>query len=85
MKKLTKKPPKQVSGMISKWQKAQNEIDEEKKKFIREAEEELEEELDVNKRIEKWKKKQLETGKAVGNSNFEPVGDLWKQRVKKRM
>lgn len=84
MKKPAKKPPKEVSGMMVQWQKAKESRVAEEDRLIRATEQELEELNDPNKRIEKWKKSQIETGKASNNANFQPVGDGWKERVKKK-
>lgn len=80
-KKAIKKPPKQMSGLISKWREAQNALEEEKLRVLKEAEEEFEAEFDNEKRIAKWKKEQLKNGKAAQNANFEPVSQDWRKRV----
>jgi len=83
-RKPVKKPPKQVSGLMAKWKKAKNDVDEEMKRIYLEAEKELDEEQDKEKKIENWLAEQVKTGKTAGNANFEPVGDAWKLRLKKK-
>ena len=55
-----KKPPKQMFGMVAKWQKAKQEMVEEEERLIKEREIELNEESDMMHRIEKWKSEQLQ-------------------------
>lgn len=59
-KLLTKKTPKQMFGMVAKWQKAKQEIEEEEKRLIMESEAELDRQHDVKQRIDKWKMDQLQ-------------------------
>ena len=47
-------------GMVAKWQKAKQEMEEEEERLIIEHEKELNEESDVQHRIEKWKAEQLQ-------------------------
>ncbi|XP_014664023.1 PREDICTED: formin-binding protein 4-like isoform X3 [Priapulus caudatus] len=64
---------KGLSQLVQKWQK------------VREEEGESSEEEDANpvqKWIEDWKKKQLASGEAENNPNFEAVGMDWKERVR---
>lgn len=79
---VTKKPPKEMFGMVAKWQKAKQQIEDEEKRLIRESEEQLDFENDSQKKIEKWKQDQYLSGKAAYNANFEPVSNDWKKRVK---
>ena len=81
-KTVTKKPAKEMFGMVAKWQKAKQEIEDEEKRLIMESEEQLDIERDPKRKIEKWKQDQLLSGKAAFNANFEPVSDDWKKRVK---
>nr|XP_018667349.1 formin-binding protein 4-like isoform X2 [Ciona intestinalis] len=83
-KTSTKKPPKQMVGMVAKWQKAKMEIEEEEKRLIKESEEDLDREVDVKKKIVEWRREQFKSGKAASNANFQPIGDDWKKRVKQR-
>nr|CAB3246634.1 formin-binding protein 4-like [Phallusia mammillata] len=83
-KSAVKKPPREMVGMVAKWQKAKKEIEEEEKRLIMESEEELNKEMNPKYRIHKWKEQQLQSGKAATNANFEPVSDDWRKRVKQR-
>jgi len=56
-----KKPPREMFGMVAKWQRAKQEIEDEEKRLINESERELDEQLDSNLRIQKWKQEQLQT------------------------
>ncbi|CAK8676973.1 uncharacterized protein LOC143445535 [Clavelina lepadiformis] len=82
-KLLTKKTPKQMFGMVAKWQKAKQEIEEEEKRLIMESEAELDRQQDVKQRIDKWKMDQLQSGKAASNANFHPISEDWKKKVRK--
>lgn len=59
-KGVVKKPPREMVGMVAKWQKAKKEIEEEEKRLIMESEEEMNKEMDPNYRINKWREEQLQ-------------------------
>ncbi|KAF8048635.1 hypothetical protein N665_2449s0005 [Sinapis alba] len=74
---------KKVSSLVDKWKAAKEELND--------SEEEEEEEddygvLDKKRRreIEEWKSRQIASGEAKDNANFQPLGGDWREKVKRR-
>ncbi|KFK38660.1 hypothetical protein AALP_AA3G143500 [Arabis alpina] len=73
---------KKVSSLVDKWKAAKEEFND--------SEEEEEEEdygiLDRKRRreIEEWKSRQIASGEAKDNANFQPLGGDWREKVKRR-
>ncbi|CAA7016329.1 unnamed protein product [Microthlaspi erraticum] len=76
------KSNKKVSSLVDKWKAAKEELND--------SEEEEEEEdygiLDRKRRreIEEWKSRQIASGEAKDNANFQPLGGDWREKVKRR-
>lgn len=73
---------KRVSGLVDKWKAAKEELNE-----IEDDEPENLYEILEKKRqreIEEWHAKQIASGEARGNANFQPLGGDWRERVKRR-
>ncbi|GAB2284803.1 hypothetical protein Dimus_019256 [Dionaea muscipula] len=76
------KSNKKVSSLVDKWKAA-------KEQFHDEDEEEPESALEIlekkrQREIEEWRSRQLASGEAEENANFQPLGDDWRERVKRR-
>ncbi|CDY24199.1 BnaC01g37790D [Brassica napus] len=73
---------KKVSSLVDKWKAAKEELND--------SEEEEEEDdygvLDRKRRreIEEWKSRQIASGEAKDNANFQPLGGDWREKVKRR-
>ncbi|CAH2053841.1 unnamed protein product [Thlaspi arvense] len=73
---------KKVSSLVDKWKAAKEELND--------SEEEEDEEdygiLDKKRRreIEEWKSRQIASGEAKDNANFQPLGGDWREKVKRR-
>ncbi|KAJ0242418.1 Uncharacterized protein HA466_0208840 [Hirschfeldia incana] len=73
---------KKVSSLVDKWKAAKEELND--------SEEEEEEDdygiLDKKRRreIEEWKSRQIASGEAKDNANFQPLGGDWREKVKRR-
>ncbi|XP_078586735.1 uncharacterized protein LOC144868417 [Branchiostoma floridae x Branchiostoma japonicum] len=74
---------KKIPHLVQKWQKIKQEVEQEQKEMEEDSEEE-DEKVRTQKRIEEWKKQQLESGGAAYNPNFEAVTVDWRERVKRR-
>ncbi|KAJ1441214.1 WW domain [Sesbania bispinosa] len=75
------KSNKKVSSLVNKWKAAKEELLEE--------EEEPESVYEVLERkrqreIEEWHAKQIASGEAKDNANFQPLGGDWRERVKRK-
>ncbi|XP_061362230.1 uncharacterized protein LOC133305978 isoform X2 [Gastrolobium bilobum] len=75
------KSNKKVSSLVDKWKAAKEELLEE--------EEEPESVYEVLERkrqreIEEWRAKQIASGEAKDNANFQPLGGDWRERVKRK-
>ncbi|KAK4278265.1 hypothetical protein QN277_016132 [Acacia crassicarpa] len=75
------KSNKKVSSLVDKWKAAKEELLEE--------EEEPKSVLDILERkrqreIEEWHAKQIASGEAKDNANFQPLGGDWRERVKRK-
>ncbi|KAF7831244.1 putative WW domain protein [Senna tora] len=75
------KSNKKVSSLVDKWKAAKEELLEE--------EEEPDSVYEILERkrqreIEEWHAKQIATGEAKDNANFQPLGGDWKERVKRK-
>ncbi|XP_066276350.1 formin-binding protein 4-like isoform X2 [Branchiostoma lanceolatum] len=74
---------KKIPHLVQKWQKIKQEVEQEQKEMEEDSEEE-DDKVRTQKRIEEWKKQQLESGGAAYNPNFEAVTVDWRERVKRR-
>ncbi|XP_078670110.1 formin-binding protein 4-like isoform X1 [Branchiostoma floridae x Branchiostoma belcheri] len=74
---------KKIPHLVQKWQKIKQEVEQEQKEMEEDSEEE-DEKVRTQKRIDEWKKQQLESGGAAYNPNFEAVTVDWRERVKRR-
>ncbi|KAG2317883.1 hypothetical protein Bca52824_021005 [Brassica carinata] len=78
----TMRSNKKVSSLVDKWKAAKEELND--------SEEEEEEDdygiLDRKRRreIEEWKSRQIASGEAKDNANFQPLGGDWREKVKGR-
>ncbi|KAI4307828.1 hypothetical protein L6164_030967 [Bauhinia variegata] len=75
------KSNKKVSSLVDKWKAAKEELLEE------EEEPETAYEILERKRqreIEEWRAKQIASGEAKDNANFQPLGGDWRERVKRK-
>uniref|UniRef100_A0A1J3JP89 Formin-binding protein 4 n=1 Tax=Noccaea caerulescens TaxID=107243 RepID=A0A1J3JP89_NOCCA len=77
------KSNKKVSSLVDKWKAAKEELND--------SEEEEEEEEDYGildrkrrREIEEWKSRQIASGEAKDNANFQPLGGDWREKVKRR-
>lgn len=75
------KSNKKVSSLVDKWKAAKEELLEE--------EEELESVYDALERkrqreIEEWRLKQIASGEAKDNANFQPLGGDWREKVRRK-
>ncbi|ESQ48700.1 hypothetical protein EUTSA_v10020110mg [Eutrema salsugineum] len=72
---------KKVSSLVDKWKAAKEELND--------SEEEEEEDYGIldrkrRKEIEEWKSRQIASGEAKDNANFQPLGGDWREKVKRR-
>ncbi|KAJ7963571.1 WW domain containing protein [Quillaja saponaria] len=72
---------KKVSSLVDKWKAAKEEL--------LEDEEEPESAYEILERkrqreIEEWRAKQIASGEAKDNANFQPLGGDWRERVKRK-
>jgi len=71
---------KKMAGLVSKWTAVQRQRESEEPKLDAYERRKLQE----AKEVEDWKQRQVETGAAISNENFIPVGeDTWKHRIKR--
>ncbi|KAH6778630.1 hypothetical protein C2S51_009942 [Perilla frutescens var. frutescens] len=72
---------KKVSSLVDKWNAAKEELHEE----VEEPEDAYELLEKKRKReIEQWRAKQIASGEAKDNANFQPLGGDWRERVKRK-
>ncbi|KAL5699930.1 hypothetical protein ACHQM5_025450 [Ranunculus cassubicifolius] len=73
---------KKVSSLVDKWKAAKEEMHDEEEDEPQSAYEMLERKR--QREIEQWKARQIATGEAKDNANFQPLGGDWRDRVKRR-
>ncbi|WCJ27634.1 WW domain-containing protein [Euphorbia peplus] len=73
---------KKVSSMVDKWKAAKEELNETEEDEPENAYEILERKR--QREIEEWRAKQIASGEAKDNANFQPLGGDWRERVKRR-
>ncbi|GAV59648.1 WW domain-containing protein [Cephalotus follicularis] len=73
---------KKVSSLVDKWKAAKEELNEVEKEEPKTALEILEKKR--QREIEEWKARQISSGEAKDNANFQPLGGDWRERVKRR-
>lgn len=73
---------KKVSSLVDKWKAAKEELEEEEGE-VRESPLEILEKK-RQREIEEWRAKQIASGDAKENANFQPLGGDWRERVKRR-
>jgi hypothetical protein len=71
---------KKVSSLVDKWKAAKEELNDS------EEEEDDSEILDRKRKreIEEWKSRQIASGEAKDNANFQPLGGDWREKVKRK-
>ncbi|XP_065861588.1 uncharacterized protein [Euphorbia lathyris] len=72
---------KKVSSMVDKWKAAKEELNETEEDEPENAYEMLERKR--QREIEEWHAKQIASGEAKDNANFQPLGGDWRERVKR--
>ncbi|CAH9108058.1 unnamed protein product [Cuscuta europaea] len=72
---------KKVSNMVDKWKAAKEELHAEEEEPAS-AYEKLEKKR--TREIEEWRAKQIASGEAKDNANFQPLGGDWRDRVKRK-
>ncbi|CAH9107795.1 unnamed protein product [Cuscuta epithymum] len=72
---------KKVSNMVDKWKAAKEELHAEEEEPAS-AYEKLEKKR--TREIEEWRAKQIASGEAKDNANFQPLGGDWRERVKRK-
>ncbi|XP_057982959.1 uncharacterized protein LOC131167901 isoform X2 [Malania oleifera] len=73
---------KKVSSLVDKWKAAKEELQEDDEDEPENAFEILEKKR--QREIEEWRAKQIASGEAKDNANFQPLGGDWRERVKRR-
>ncbi|XP_058009778.1 uncharacterized protein LOC110665165 isoform X2 [Hevea brasiliensis] len=73
---------KKVSSLVDKWKAAKEELNENEEDEPENAYEILEKKK--QREIEEWHAKQIASGEAKDNANFQPLGGDWRERVKRR-
>lgn len=73
---------KRVSSLVDKWKAAKEELHEDEEEEPDNAYEFLERKR--QREIEQWRARQIATGEAKENANFQPLGGDWRERVKRR-
>ncbi|KAF9608072.1 hypothetical protein IFM89_005987 [Coptis chinensis] len=73
---------KKVSSLVDKWKAAKEELQEDEEDEPQNAYEMLERKR--QREIEEWRARQIATGEAKDNANFQPLGSDWRERVKRR-
>ncbi|KAK7289608.1 hypothetical protein RIF29_03368 [Crotalaria pallida] len=75
------KSNKKVSSLVDKWKAAKEELldEEEEPESVYEALERKRQ-----REIEEWRAKQIASGEAKDNANFQPLGGDWRERVKRK-
>eukprot|EP00794_Sanderia_malayensis_P018069 gene18069-19878_t len=78
---MPSKKLKGVSSLVQKWQKVKQKVELEMQETDSEDEDAG---VVAQKRIEEWRKSQLQSGKAAYNPNFEEIKGDWRERLKKK-
>ncbi|CAN6448345.1 unnamed protein product [Victoria cruziana] len=73
---------RKVSSLVDKWKAAKEELHAEEKDEPEDACEILERKR--QREIEEWHAKQIASGEARDNANFQPLGGDWRERVKRK-
>ncbi|CAI0540874.1 unnamed protein product [Linum tenue] len=73
---------KKVSSLVDKWKAAKEELKENDEDEPENALEILEKKR--QREIEEWRAKQITSGEAKDNANFQPLGGDWREKVKRR-
>ncbi|KAG9136510.1 hypothetical protein Leryth_014353 [Lithospermum erythrorhizon] len=73
---------KKVSSLVDKWKAAKEEMMEEEEEEPETYIEKLEKKR--QREIEEWRAKQIASGEAKENANFQPLGGDWQERVKRK-
>ncbi|CAN1848013.1 hypothetical protein LINPERHAP1_LOCUS38753 [Linum perenne] len=73
---------KKVSSLVDKWKAVKEEMHEDEEDEPENALEILEKKR--QKEIEEWRAKQITSGEAKDNANFQPLGGDWREKVKRR-
>ncbi|CAN0857893.1 hypothetical protein LINGRAHAP2_LOCUS6975 [Linum grandiflorum] len=73
---------KKVSSLVDKWKAVKEEMQEDDEDEPENALEVLEKKR--QKEIEEWRAKQITSGEAKDNANFQPLGGDWREKVKRR-
>lgn len=73
---------KKVSSLVDKWKAAKEELNENEEEEPKSAYEIFEKKR--QREIEVWHAKQIASGEAKDNANFQPLGGDWRERVKRR-
>ncbi|CAM8997298.1 unnamed protein product [Rhodiola kirilowii] len=73
---------KKVSSLVDKWKAAKEELQEDEEDEPDDSYEALEKKR--QREIEEWRAKQIASGEAKDNANFQPLGGDWRERVKRR-
>ncbi|XP_065070748.1 formin-binding protein 4-like [Rhopilema esculentum] len=78
---LPSKKLKTVSSLVQKWQQVKQKADEE---MMEESSEDEDPERAALKRIEEWKRAQIDSGRASYNPNFEEIKGNWREKIRKK-
>ncbi|KAJ4828773.1 hypothetical protein Tsubulata_023749 [Turnera subulata] len=73
---------KKVSSLVDKWKAAKEELKEDEEHERESAYDMLEKKR--QREIEEWRAKQIASGEAKDNANFQPLGGDWRERVKRK-
>ncbi|XP_010542502.1 PREDICTED: formin-binding protein 4 isoform X2 [Tarenaya hassleriana] len=73
---------KKVSSLVDKWKAAKEELNESEEEEPENAYEILERKR--QREIEEWKARQIASGEAKENANFQPLGGDWREKVKRK-
>lgn len=73
---------KKVSSLVDKWKAAKEELHAEEEEEPKSVLEKLEKKR--QREIEEWRAKQIASGEAKENANFQPLGGDWRERVKRK-
>ncbi|KAI3928654.1 hypothetical protein MKW98_024255 [Papaver atlanticum] len=73
---------KKVSSLVDKWKAAKEELHEDDEDEPENAYEMLEKKK--QREIEEWRARQIASGEAKDNANFQPLGGDWRERVKRK-
>ncbi|OVA05119.1 WW domain [Macleaya cordata] len=78
----TMRSNKKVSSLVDKWKAAKEELHEDEEDEPENAYEILEKKK--QREIEEWRARQIASGEAKDNANFQPLGGDWRERVKRK-